>query len=224
MAADSMLNRINKIDFLAVLPPGCYSVMMITFLFVVPSDSKSITEVIKPIADSLKANPVYWVFLLFSAYLIGSIFRTLRVKWAERLYPRQFRSNFPCKDVLKDALAKLSGSLAVKLDVSKLPDLTGGLSNDDFNYWKDMLCIDSEHGFHYHETFEARSRFSAGMVWAGIAGFVSGLVMIAQSGHIAWQMMLISLIIYVAFGIQLKRVRQQEAKALFFLYIAETQH
>jgi hypothetical protein len=222
MATDSLLNRINKMDFFAVLPAGFYSVIMIGFWFIEQSNPKNIMEAINPIAQALKDNPVYLVFLLFAAYLVGSIFRALKVKWAECICP-PFHSSFPFSEELNRALIEIKTSGSKILIDSHLPDIKNGLTNNEFNYWKDVLCIKSERGFEYYETFETRTRFSAGMVWAGVVGIVSGSLMFFRGPNIAWQMLVISLVVYSAFGFHLLRVRRQESKALLFLYIALTQ-
>lgn len=219
MAADSLLNRINKMDFFAVLPTGFYSFIMIGFWFVVQPDQKNIMKAISPIATTLKDNPVYLVFLLFASYLFGSIIRALKVEWAERVYP-PFTSRFPFPTELKKALTTIKQSKSLKIDISKLPDIEKNFANDEFNYWKDVLCVESEYGFEYYETFETRTRFSAGMVWAGVIGIISGFLMFKQNVNIAWQMLAMSVVVYLAFGFHLRRVRIQESKALLFLYVA----
>ncbi len=222
MATDSLLDRINKVDFFAVLPPGFYSVLLLGFLLKFPQNATTMIEALSPIAFVLKENPVYLIFLLFAAYLFGSIIRALKVKWAEKVSP-PFRSDFPYQDELKIALETLKKSQAIKVDTTKFPDLSGGVSEDVFNYWKDVLCAKSDKAFDYYESFETRARFSAGMVWAGVVGMIASLSMLFRCVTVGWQLLVLSLVVYIAFGFHLRRVRKQEAKALLFLYVAHLQ-
>ena len=149
MAVESLLDRINRMDFFAVLPSGFYSTVTATFCIVVPSGTRNVIEALRPIADRLGDNPVYLVFLLFAAYLVGSIIRAFRVVWAERASP-PFRSGFPFSEELKKALAEIKQSKATGLDVARVPSIDNGLSGNIFNYWKDVLCLKTERGFEYY--------------------------------------------------------------------------
>lgn len=222
MATDSILDRIDTVDFFAVLPAGFYSVTMMAFSLTVPPGAHNMIDALSPLAGVLKDNPVYFVFWLFAAYLVGSIARALRVTWAERVSP-PFRSDFPFPEKLRETLENLKTSPATRLDATRIPDIRNGLSNDEFNYWKDVLCTKTKSGFEYYQTFESRVRFSAGMVWAGVIGVVVAVFMFFRCPGVAWQMLLVSITVYAAFGLHLRRVREQEAKALLFLYLAYLQ-
>ena len=78
------------------------------------------------------------------------------------------------------------------------------------------------------QTFEARSRFFAGMFWAGLVGAIAGTVLsgIHLAGSDLWvhkpalQLIIISALMMLLFGRQLAGVRKQEASVVLFLYIS----
>jgi len=62
------------------------------------------------------------------------------------------------------------------------------------------------------------------MFWAGVSGLVGGLGIAVQSLGRSWplapsiQLLVLSAILVVAFGLQLRRVREQEARVLLTLF------
>jgi hypothetical protein len=89
-----------------------------------------------------------------------------------------------------------------------------------------MLCLRAPTGFTFYQSFEARSRFFAGMFWAGMAGIGGGLYLVGTvpraplSYAPALQMIVVSVTLVLAFGFQLRRVREQEARVLVTLFAA----
>ena len=227
MSGFSFTKPIEKVDFFAVLPTGAYILAVVTLCIWTASEPKPCTltfkEAIAVLADTFKSNPFYFIIALFGAYLLGSVIRAFHVSWAEKVTP-PFTANFPYQNTLIKAIDKLKdNAAAAQIDVTKLPDLSAGVSGYIFNYWKDALCSKADRGFEYYRNYEARARFSAGMVWAGMAGIAGGLYVVFISRTMGLQVVLFSAIIYIAFGFQLRRVRVQEAKVLLFLYAAHLQ-
>jgi len=101
------------------------------------------------------------------------------------------------------------------------------LSADTFNYWKDVLSFRAPEAFAFYQTFEMRSRFFAGMFWAGALGVLGAIYAVIEyrGGAMLWigQLLALSAAMVVAFGLQLRRVRQQEARVLLTLFVAFTQ-
>jgi hypothetical protein len=226
MAINSPFEQIYKADFFSVLTPGFYSVLMLGFHLIIPKNAKTVIGALNLIVRDLKRNPFYFIFLLFVVYLFGSIIRVLKVNWAEiasQPYHYHFHSGFPFHNDLKTAYENIKNSDAV--EKTRLPsiNLTKGVPEDIFNYWKDFLCTKNDKAFEYYESFENRTRFSAGMVWAGIVGMIASFSMLLRCAPVGWQMFGFSFAMYLAFGFHLRRVRKQEVRALLFLYLAHFQ-
>jgi hypothetical protein len=206
---------------------------------------KNEIEAIKSIASIFEKNFVYVVFVLFTAYLFGSIIRSVSVRWAEYItFP--FRSVFPKKAELKKSyneIIKLETKevkiefeslfyppASPKTDESKIEsetDETNSILDKDktipgdiFNYWKDVLCVRNDKAFEYYQTFETQSRYSAGMVWASAFGVFISILRGLLYPPIHWGIVFISIGVYIVFSWHLRRVRKQESKVLMFLYIA----
>ena len=96
-----------------------------------------------------------------------------------------------------------------------------------FNYWKDILCVNSIEGFIYYQTFETRVRLFAGYYWASWSGIIGGCYIMLKeqtiSHDIGFPLFLISLVLIITFGSNFRRVRRQEARALLLIYSAYMQ-
>ncbi len=226
----SFLSQFSRSDFLAVLPPGFYVFVVIyscaALEFIEPSKDRTIFKVIKLLANQIQHNPIYLIFILFACYMLGSIFRAFPVVWAERSIP-PFHANFPDIDIMKNVIDTLNNNKeTTKHDVSKMPLLkdNGEFPMHVFNYWKDVLCINSIDGFEYYLTFETRVRLFSGIIWAAWSGVLGGLYVILKEGDngldVGLPILLLSLVLLVAFGSNFRRVRRQESRALLLIYSA----
>ncbi len=228
MPAESMINKFNKVDFFSVFPSGFYSLTVIILTFSPPSQNQGFLERLSLVVNQVKSEPAWLLFILFGSFLLGSIFRALRVSWAEWVTP-PFTSGFPYPALLQKALKNLKDNASASgIEKSQLPDLNKEMNSDIYNFWKDTLCLRNPTSFEYYQSFEAQARFSAGMVWAGLTGILGSVIIIIRSFSLNnwffWQMLGISFAIYLAFAFHLRRVRKQETRVLLFLYIAYLQN
>lgn len=231
MPARTIVGQFSKSEFFSVLPPGFYTFIVVFSCYAVSAPQGARPSTLWMIFDALSAkiysNPVLLIFVLFACYLFGSIFRTLPVYWAEMTV--RFRNpNFPYSNVLSDALVELgSHAKATKHDSKKLPDLTQGVPMNVFNYWKNLLCLQSPEGFEYYQTFETRVRFFGGMIWSAWFGILGSIyifiVAVRSSWPIGAAILTISLVVLASFGLNFRRVRTQEAKALLLIFTAHMQ-
>ncbi|HSB68251.1 MAG TPA: hypothetical protein VLT62_02805 [Candidatus Methylomirabilis sp.] len=229
MPYQATVGRMTSVEFFASIPPGLF-VFLVSYTCLVSASGKepppSLWGHLMALSNALKESPPLILFVIFGAYLIGSVIRSMPVQWAESVtaFGRK-HSRFPYSLELVDLLQRLDAqSGATDLEAKGLPkftELTAGV----FNYWKDFLCIKAPEGFVYYQTFEARSRFYTGMFWAGVAGVAGFIVMLGLWGKggislvPATQLLVLSVILVVAFGLQLWRVREQEARVLLMLFV-----
>lgn len=222
-----MLNRIGKVDFFAVLPAGFYVfvVFLIVFGLATSPTTGTTISIWKPISDLVATavgKPVTLVLVLFGSYLIGSSLRAFPVKWAEKATP-PFRLEFPYPLELQRVISELEKQKeASGFNPNKSLSISDDLKMSVFNYWKDKLCMKSPDGFSYYQSFEARTRYFAGMFWAGCIGVIGGLIIIFQipNGSLdqKFGVLVLSIMIMVVFGGQFRRVREQEARVLVSLF------
>lgn len=210
------------------MPPGVF-VFLVAYVCLSPSLSAdgptSLWERLLPLSRTLQENPPMIVGAVFGSYLFGSIIRSLPVRWADSVASFR-RDEFPYPEMLARAVSIMQAECAAcGIDPRLLPKWTQ-LSAGTFNYWKDVLCLRAPTAFSFYQSYEARSRFFAGMFWAGMAGVVGGLCLVvsARFGQTsytpAFQLVVASLVLVVAFGFQLRRVREQEARVLVTLFAA----
>lgn len=135
------------------------------------------------------------------------------------------REKFPFPDMLTKTYAKLRARPALfKPRHLYRAKQVARTTEDVFNGWKAELCMGSEQGFAYYDTFETRVRFTASMVWAGMGGVLLSLIPFycCKCHLLASWMCAISAVMYCTFGIYLRNLREHEVRALFFLYLAMT--
>lgn len=228
MPVEKIVSQFNKGDLFAVLSPGF---VIFTFVYAVYRTDKttaSLWAVLQVLAEQLQQRPAWIVFVLFAAYLLGSLLRAVPVWWAERLSPPFRMSRFPYPDVLKEVVATVKNHYkAAGLDETRLPDLGDGVPMHIYNYWKNALCLGTASGFDYYQTFEMRVRFFTGMIWAGWIGLLCSLAVFihcwAATHVVGWTMLLLALLLLLTFGVNFRRVRRQESRALLLLFITYLQ-
>jgi len=227
-----MFDRIEKIDFFAVLPAGFY-VFVVLFIdyhaYLAPKafSGGTIWNPILSLAENAGNKPVILALVLFVCYLLGSSLRALPVKWVEQVTP-PFRVEFPYPTKLKKALAELKADeKALCFNSEKPPCIGDAVEMSVFNYWKDTLCIEAHQAFAYYQTFEARTRFFAGMFWSGCIGVVGGIAVLRHTAANSLPdksiLLVLSLLIVAIFGSQFRRVREQEARVLLTLFAVHMQ-
>lgn len=219
-------------EFFAAIPPGFF-IFIVSFVCLVngtaAATSLSLWEHLLFLSTKIKENPPVIIFVLFAAYLLGSIIRSMPVQWAEAVASFG-RSRFPFGPKLRGMLREIKDECAAtNLRPESLPTVEK-LSSSTFNYWKDFLCARAPEAFLYYQSFEARSRFYTGMFWAGAVGIIGGGVTVLRS-YMAnlslipgTQLCVVSLCLCLAFGTQLRRVREQEARVLLTLFTIVALH
>ena len=231
MPARTIVVQFSKSEFFSVLPPGFYTFMVVYSCYAVsvPQNVRPSTlwMILHTLSTEIHGNPVLLIFVLFACYLFGSILRTLPVSWAEMtVRPRNPR--FPYPDVLSGVLSELARhGAATRHDPAKLPDLADGVPMNLFNYWKDLLCLQSAEGFEYYQTFETRVRFFGGLIWSAWLGILGTIYIFSVAWTTSWliglTILVISLVVLATFGLNFRRVRRQEAKALLLIFTAHLQ-
>ncbi|MCH9694854.1 MAG: hypothetical protein K0U72_10125 [Gammaproteobacteria bacterium] len=221
MPLKDSLARIPTVDFFAVLPPGAYLLTAAAAAFGEGlSGAPSIWSHLLPFFMAIAEYPILAIPAVVAAFMFGSIVRALKVGWAQPF--SKGTSAFPYLESLDQFLGALESTesaaqLRRDLRESTHPQLL-------FNYWKDRLCLEAPGGFAQYVHFEARSRFFAGMFWAGLLGVIASVVMAARAGSLTapavWQAFLISVVIVLIFAVQLRTVREAEAKVCVALYVA----
>jgi len=115
----------------------------------------------------------------------------------------------------------------IQHDVSKMPINIDKVSMGVFNYWKSMICINSPEGFEYYQTFEMRVRLMSGIIcaaWCGIIGALYIFISTLSIFHgIGLPLFLVSFTLLMIFGLNIHRVRLQEARELLLIYSAYVQ-
>lgn len=226
MTVETGLKRVSSVDFFASLPAGFYTFLV---LFTVLGASAEATQGslwnrMEPLLGEVERHPALGILILFASYLLGSILRTPPVGTAERLVAWR-RERFPyATSLLGDISILREEAAAAGIDPTRLVTLQGGLSRVVFNYWKDVLAVRAPGALQYYEGFEARSRFFAGMFWAGVGGLVVSFWMLMPMTSFpflsAIQLLVASAALAGTFGAGLRRVRRQEAGVLLALYCA----
>lgn len=227
-----MFDRIEKIDFFAVLPAGffVFVVLFIDYQAFLSPDAflgKSIWNPVLNLAEAVGSKPVTLALILFVCYLLGSSLRAFPVKWVERITP-PFRIEFPYPEKLNNVIKELASNCkACDFELERSPIINNNVEMTVFNYWKDTLCIGAHDAFAYYQTFEARTRFFAGMFWSGCIGIVGGTAVLFFRGvselpdkYIPF---VLSVILVAIFGGQFRRVRVQEARVLITLFAVHMQ-
>jgi hypothetical protein len=208
--------RLTTVDFFAAIPSGMYVFLVAHATY--SATTTSLWQYLVEFAGVVQETPALAVLVLFGAFLFGSIIRSIPVDWADACTTLGRGKSFPYVQRLRHMRDRLIVERGVSnISEERLPD-PAGVSRITFNYWKDFLCIEAPAAFSFYETFEARSRFFAGMFWAGVAGLGGAVIAkISSISSPSSQIAVLSLTLVAAFGLQLRRVRAQEASVLFTL-------
>lgn len=220
--AASTLSKIGTLDFLAVLPSGIFT-FVVTYMVLsggsLPGNNQSLWLTLQHmIADTL-GNPLILLCVLFVSYFFGSILRAFPGEWlvaafhiGRRRCPRRRASDKGRGQPRKTRI----GVKRPALLTVRWPDVIPKAIIDD---WKLALSHRSPEAYAYFRTVEAKSRFAAAMLWAGVLGIAGSAAYTAIVGTsvAVSQLALISIMLTVVFGSQLPKVCRQEVSALLTL-------
>ena len=220
--APSMLSKIGSLDFLAVLPSGVFT-FFVTYL-VLSSNTLSVGEPslwhqFDQMLTAALGNPLILLCVLFVSYFFGSILRAFPGEWlvatmhvGRRRCPRRRSTD-------GDFGAARRLSFRVRHGWSLAPRKLDVIPRSIINDWKHALSHHSPEAYAYFRTVEAKSRFAAAMLWAGVLGMVESVAYITVVGSSVAlaQLALISILLTVVFGSQLPKVCRQEVSALLTL-------
>jgi hypothetical protein len=218
----STFSKIGAVDFLAVLPSGIF-IFLVTYM-VLSGNALSGTEhslwhrLQQMVADTL-GNPLIMLSVLFVSYFFGAILRAFPVEWlvaalhvGRRRCPRRRAT---------DAVAGNGRRLTfmVRQGLAIKPRKADVIPKAIIHRWKHALYHRSPEAYAYFQTVEARSRFAAAMLWAGVLGVTGSVVFIVVVGAsvAVSQLALVSLLLTLVFGSLLPKVCRQEVSALLNL-------
>ncbi len=228
MPYQTTIGRITTVEFLAAFPPGFFLFVALYVCMTSGSPGAASSDLwthLNSLSADITKSPPLFLFVTFAAYLLGSITRSMPVQWAERLVSLG-RSGFPFENKLRMMLDDIKRECKIgNFDPQHAPLVDERISPSTFNYWKDFLCARAPESFSYYQSFEARSRFYTGMFWAGAVGVLCALCAILPAhfrddpSNSGLGLGAVSLLLCLAFGTQLRRVREQEARVLLTLYI-----
>ena len=242
MPATTVLSRV-KTDFFAILVPGffIFAVIVSFFLAFTHKDPKiSILERIKPFFDNLKE---YWplaIFLIVIGYLLGNLIRAIRVttadKFSKTIFSRLaiteekklfYKGSFPYPIILNEIRKHLNDSDLIA-DIT-LPEEEKPLYSA-WNFWKITIGLEFPDMFNYIQNLESRVRLFAGMFWAGLVGIIVSLSIFGgcifnNVIKVVWlkynlYLFFASAALFTMFGMNLRRVRREEARSVFMGYLA----
>ncbi len=246
MAAQEVLSKV-KSEFFAILIPGSF------VMGVIVSGALAFTQTdantgkmgrFGTVLDTLKGNWIFAFLAFVMIFLVGNLFRSIRVNRADSianfLFKRFIKASwlkplyeepFPYRTFLEKIKTRL-------LQVNLIEDITlpadpkdNSSLHDIYNYWKTVICIETPGSFNITKELEDRVRLFAGMFWAGVGGIIGSIIIslgfiFNEASRSVWGlyilfMSIISVIIAIAFGLSLKRVRSQEVISvlLAFLYL-----
>ena len=219
-----MMDRLARVEFFAVLPAGFLILVVICVVtdlsFSVHTEPVFLGDRLQHMVVEVQDKPGMMLFVLFGAYLCGSVLRVLPVKWVERIIP-PFKSVFPATEKIIEFRHVLrENPAAFHHDLTDLPEVPEIIPMAVFNHWKNLVCMNSSEGFRLYQSFEARSRFFAGMFWAGFFGIAGWVWLVVYSEMVQgrWHLLIPSVILVIVFGSQFRRVRAQESLVLFSVY------
>ena len=228
---NNILGQFSRGEFFSVIPSGFYIFLVtyscVAFDLIEKPKEQTVLKIFQSLSNHIYQQPVSLIFILFACYMLGSVFRTLPVYWAEKSIP-PFSTDFPSPVVLKEVMETLNNNQNItKHDISKMPSIKDGVPRHVYNYWKDVLCVNSSEGFQYYQTFETRVRLFSGIIWASWSGILGGLYIILRereiTSSVGLPILLISLVLLITFGSNFSRVRRQESRALLLIFSAYLQ-
>ncbi|PCJ57448.1 MAG: hypothetical protein COA73_10780 [Candidatus Hydrogenedentota bacterium] len=264
MPTDTLTRRLGRIEFFATIPAGLLifyflytAIYMLSWFRYGPGDTVTLDLLIpvgeesshlalvianQVLLDYLTQNPAAIVLLLFIAYIIGSIVRSLPVSKVDEAIPnitgKENKGNFPYPLIIRETVENISNNaqllgLPHDIQLPNVEDIDDKALMDIFSFWKDDLRVNAPDVYTHYEAFEARSRFFAGMIIAGFVGCgafggaLGGAMFLAfyKGADIAFSPFIITMflpiLISLTYSLQIRRIRKQEVKELLMLYILQ---
>jgi len=233
MPTKTVINRIGKVNFFAVLPSGFLLCLILFIAFQKTVDNEQSLRILWEQLADLANKPSIIILTLFASYILGSMIQVNSVYFTEYLTSHKLfrKETFPFPDMLTSHLACLNKhSQATKHDPEKTPDISD-LSKDElivtFNYWKDVLSMECPEAFDYYQSYEAQTRYYAGIYFTSLIGLLGGISLVIRAGMLFYYpgfiLIVTSFVLLLAFGAQFQHVRQKEVKVLLYHYIAYLQ-
>jgi hypothetical protein len=231
MATKTLISKIGKIDFFAVLPSGTYTFLSLYLLLGLDHKQRDVTESawssLEPLVHLTHDKPSVIILILFCAYVLGSILRAVPVTKSENFICDN-KNEFPYGKTVKEMFDSIkTHHRLTHVETELIPELTNGLPKHVYNCWKDIVCVCSPEGFAFFQEFEARTRFFAGMFLAGCIGIVCAPLTSLVVGSILYKpalyLFIVSVIITLLYGRNLQHVRMQEVTTLAGLFLAYVQ-
>jgi len=241
MPTSTILSQV-KGDFFAILIPGFYTLTTIISEFLAFTQTPQSFDVFKRLGAYFKILKDYWplIFVIFiAAYLLGILLRSIRVNRSDRTTGKVFeklpfreswtklgyRSEFPYPTMLDTVKKELEKSEQVSSFVIPPPECL----HNTYNYWKLVICSESEAMFNYISNLEATVRLFVGMFWAGFIGVVGYVVILigclcndvikTEMWNYSIVMLITSIIIMLMFGMNIRRTRVQETMNVFMAFL-----
>jgi hypothetical protein len=224
----SALSKIGTLDFLTVLPSGIF-IFVVTYMVgsgnPLPGNEVSLWLRIEQLITDTLGNPLILLCVLFVSYFFGIILRAFPVEWlvanlhvGRRRCPRRRATDKTPGENRKIQFRVRRGRVLTP----RKPDI---IPKSIIDGWKHALSNSSPEAYAYFRTVEAKSRFAAAMLWAGVLGVLGSGAYIAVAGSslALTQLALISTLLTVVFGSQLPKVCRQEVTALLTLSEATRQ-
>lgn len=232
MPMKTVVNRINVSDIASIIAPGFYLYFAVHIFYTAYyqfngehalASANSFWDILFHFSTSLYEKPSMLLFIFFASYLLGTVLRAIPVRFTESLIP-PFHSRFPYPDALNNVLATLrANKTLIRYNEDFFPAQIEHVHMNVFNYWKNLLCLKALAVFHHYKSFENRSRFFAGMILSSLAATIASIIMnfVNQScSSVYIPLFVLSGTLFTIFGVNFRRIRRQEAEALFTMYIA----
>ncbi|HTS19963.1 MAG TPA: hypothetical protein VMP11_20475 [Verrucomicrobiae bacterium] len=238
MPTATILSRIGRFEFFAILAPGlCLVTVMVIFgaAYALGPDQSATAAITTLNQEASKQWPMS-ITMLFFAYMVGNILRAIPVSILDEICGRAFKwtvrggdeydrlayqEDFPYVPLLKKQLTQLQENSV--LEGVSLP--VGLTAHTTFNLWKLTLCDRSPATFDYTQELEGRVRLFSGMIWAALISGVFGVLGAVFSRgtgifHPSWFLVMtvvaaVSFIFVAVLGWRLRPVRAEEVRVVF---------
>ena len=240
MPTTTVLSRVKN-DSVAILVPGSFVLLIIISVYLALTHKDQSSGIIKRIAPFFKVFTDYWplfLVLFIIAYLVGILIRAIRVNLADMLSKKIFEkfnrskwirlgyeSEFPYPVILEDVKKELLESNMISS--YSLPNEKN--LHNVYNFWKMIICLESQDVFSHIQNLESIVRLFVGMFWSGFIGVIGYLItlggcLLNKIIRDVWLdftlvMLVVSVIILIMFGMNIRRVRVQEVVVLFMAYL-----
>ena len=218
----STFSKIGTLDFLAVLPSGIFTFVVAYMVLsggALSGHEPTLWRRVEQMAADTIGNPLIFLSVLFVSYFFGAILRAFPAEWlvaalhiGRRRHPRRRAT-----DGAYGQGRKLTFKIKRGMEIGpRKPDV---IPRAIIDRWKNALYHRSPEAYAYFQTVEARSRFAAAMLWAGVVGVTGSVLYIAIVGSdlAVSQLAMVSILLTMVFGGLLPKVCRREVAALLAL-------